>query len=558
MARKKWSEPKGAVELLEESVELLRRSPLTAWTAYYAGSVPFGLALLYFWADMSRSSDATESLAPEALGVALLFLWMKAWQSVFTSLLWKTLSPGEAPPWTLGRFVRTLVAQASLQPWGLLAVPAAALALIPLPWVYGFFQNATVLGDGSERSFQGLKARAWKLAGLWPRQNAFLLLTVQFFGLFVFFNLTEALTLGPLWLKEFLGVDTLFSRSGYSLFNTTFFASACMLTYLLTDPLLKAAYTLRCFQGSSLFNGEDLKAGLQAAVPTSKAFLLILLLGLFCRPLGAQPAAPVPAKPAPAGGKAAVQPVPLDRSIEEALKGQEYRWHMPRVEPVQKKPQELGPVGRFLESSLRAVIKALQKVGNWIDKFFEWLNGLFQSKKPEEKPAVSSGWDFEWLYAFLWVLLGLVACALALLIFRLWKARDRTVVLAQPVFVKPDVADEKVTGNELPVDGWLQMAQELLEKGDFRLALRAFYLAGLAALAAQRLLTIAKFKSTMDYERELGRRAHSLPALLSAFHENGLAFDRGWYGDHEVTREYVQGFAVNYERIRKSAEPQNP
>src|SRR5580658_5240115 len=143
------AEPKGAIELLEEAVELLRRAPLSALAAYFIGSVPFGLGILYFWADMSRSSDASENMVPEALGLALLFLWMKAWQTLFTRILWKTLCQGQEPPWTLGRILRATLTQLSLQPLGLLAIPAAMVAFIPLPWVYAFFQNITILGEGS-------------------------------------------------------------------------------------------------------------------------------------------------------------------------------------------------------------------------------------------------------------------------------------------------------------------------------------------------------------------------------------------------------------------------
>ena len=87
----------------------------------------------------------------------------------------------------------------------------------------------------------------------------------------------------------------------------------------------------------------------------------------------------------------------------------------------------------------------------------------------------------------------------------------------------------------------------------WRLALRAFYLANLAHLASRRLISLAKFKSNRDYERELRRRGHSFPGLLSMFGDNVLVFDRIWYGMHEINQELVQQFLARVEQIRSLA-----
>jgi hypothetical protein len=105
------------------------------------------------------------------------------------------------------------------------------------------------------------------------------------------------------------------------------------------------------------------------------------------------------------------------------------------------------------------------------------------------------------------------------------------------------------------MDGWLAMARDLVKKGDFRLALRAFYLASLACLARRKYLNLAKFKTTLDYDKELNRRAHSLSEVLLIFSENGRVFDRGWYGDHEVTQDIVEDFANKHEKIRQIVDP---
>ena len=113
----------------------------------------------------------------------------------------------------------------------------------------------------------------------------------------------------------------------------------------------------------------------------------------------------------------------------------------------------------------------------------------------------------------------------------------------------PDLGDERVVASQLPADDWLKLARELMGKGELRLALRALYLASLAHLAQREMISVARFKSNRDYERELRRRARALPDLLSAFAENVGIFDRAWYGLHDVTEEAVQRFQSNLEKI---------
>ena len=104
----------------------------------------------------------------------------------------------------------------------------------------------------------------------------------------------------------------------------------------------------------------------------------------------------------------------------------------------------------------------------------------------------------------------------------------------------------------------MKLARELLERGELRLAMRAFYLASLAHLAGRNLISLAKFKSNRDYERELRRRGHSFPDLLSVFGETVSVFDRIWYGLHEVNGELVQQFAANVERIKRGGSTLEP
>ena len=89
--------------------------------------------------------------------------------------------------------------------------------------------------------------------------------------------------------------------------------------------------------------------------------------------------------------------------------------------------------------------------------------------------------------------------------------------MAQPVTEAPpvDLADENTGADRLPEDGWIALALELIARGDFRLAMRAYYFASLAHLAARQLIGLGRYKSNRDYEMELRRRSHALPEVLS-------------------------------------------
>src|SRR5438094_561854 len=82
-AAKQLQQGQGAFELIEQAFHLLRLAPASILAGYYLGTAPFVLCALFFWSDMSRSAFAEQRLAGGALGLALLFFWMKTWQAIF-------------------------------------------------------------------------------------------------------------------------------------------------------------------------------------------------------------------------------------------------------------------------------------------------------------------------------------------------------------------------------------------------------------------------------------------------------------------------------------------
>ena len=551
MKRDKEQQGKGAITIIEEAVHLLRLSPARLLASYYIGSLPFICGLLYFWADMSRDPFAREYCAPASLGLAILFVWMKCAHAVFARKIWETLGREPAPPWSLGRLLRLVVVQTIVQPSGLLVLPISLLIMFPFGWSYAFYQNISVEGEGRGDNIKTISKRSWDQAKLWPGQNHILLFVFSVFGIFVFLNLAVAIILIPQLLKMLFGVDTLFIMSSSYMLNTTFLAATWGITYLCMDPLIKTVYVLRCFYGSSLRSGYDLKAELKRFLPSGKivAAILIFTIGTtpFCT-LDASQRTPVPLMEDPVSDTS-ISTEELDHAIHEVLKKRDFAWRIPRERPVDENSAHPGPLAALMDWIIDALVNCVKSVARWIEALVEWLRELLPTNQRSESMS-DSGWMSQ-VRGFLLVLAALVAGLVVIFFLQMKKRRKegQHVVVGEAKTRTPDLTKEQIRADELPVDGWLVMAKELMAKGSWRLALRAFYLSILANLADHEMIFIAKHKSNRDYERELSRKARDREDIRDLFSRSVRIFDSVWYGMREVNREDLKAFALNQERI---------
>jgi len=581
-----------ALETLDEAFHLVRHAPLRALTAYYVGSVPFVLSLLYFWGDMAHSAFARHNLAPGALGMALLFVWMKAWQAIYGQYLYAEVGGQTAPVLSARHVARLAARQAIIQPLGLLILPVALLTMVLFPSSYAAYQNACVLDDGHTLEIRDLLRKARALAKLWPQQNvlliwalspfllvlamgfhltivpiytaiapdwamsligfysvilAIVILPLSPFGMIIALNIGVALYFLPLLLHSLLGIQTAVIQNPYILASTSVNAIILGLVYLCLDPFMKAAYVLRCFYGESVQSGADLRLALRTEAKTRKtlAALVLCVMALFiCHSAGAQETAAPP--PATTNIAPSVEPEQLAVALDQELQHRRYAWRMPRV--AEEKPDNIfSRTGEWINDQLKAF-------GNWVDrgwkKLDRWLNKLFRSHNP--KDPGSSG-QF-WLELLMYVLLAAVLSVAAVTGYRMWRNRLRTAtptVAIEAAAPQPDLEDESTTADALSQDGWLEMANDAAARGDMRLALRALFLAGLSLLAHNGLIRIAKGKSNHDYARELQRRAHAQPHLLDAFEQNMGVFEAVWYGMHETSHELYEHMTANMERLRR-------
>ena len=362
----------GAIELIEQAIHQLRVAPPATLACYYLGTLPFVLGLLFFWADMSRSALADAHLAGAALGVALLFLWMKFWQAIFARHLRAAFAGEPPPPLGLRRGCRILIAQTALQPSGLFLLPLALILTLPFAWVCAFYQNLTALAAAETGEARSFVKQAARQAALWPRQNHTLLAVLLGFGFCVFLNWTSVCFVLPHLAKMLLGVESVFTRSPSSLFNTTFLAAMLGLTYLSVDPIVKAVYALRCFYGGSLQSGEDLKAELRRLSQPAQSLAACLLVALMVFGAGsanaAESASPAAQKPAAAAPAASVAPSELDRAIREVIQQSKYAWRLPREKAHVSEDEEPGIIRRFLQKAGDSLRQGAKSVWDWVDE----------------------------------------------------------------------------------------------------------------------------------------------------------------------------------------------
>jgi len=553
--RKRIAGPDG-IELFEEAAHLLRGAPLALWLRYYLGVAPFVLGLLFFWADMSRNAWASQHVAGAAAGLAVLFVWMKCWQAVFVAGLHAQLS-GEPPPeFPRSRAVQLVVTQAALQTTGLVLLPLALVTVFLFPAALGFYQSLTFTGTGATPGLRAAAGRALRLGTVWPGLNYLLVALFALAAFMLFINIAALLGFLPQFARMFLGVESTFTRAGAMAFlNTTFIAACAGVAWLVLDPVVKAVFLLRCFYAECVHSGEDLRVDLRRAIARSRAALAALALlaglsGLFSpvRLAGAEP------PPPPAMPKPAVAPQELSESLDEVLRRAEFAWRLPRERTVQTGPETWWD--RFIAS----VRESLEKFRVWVLRklgdLAMWVRDMIARFFPSGGSRSSgTGW-ITGVNTFAFLLLAVALSVLAILFLRLWKqSRSRKVIAAEAVAAAPDLNDENVVADQLPEDGWLALAQDMMRQGNLRLALRALYLATLAHLARREVVRIARFKTNLEYEREVRRRARALPELQDAFARNVGRFDRAWYGLHEVTPAALGEFESDVQRIRLTGTP---
>ncbi|MBT7055287.1 MAG: hypothetical protein HN976_09380, partial [Lentisphaerae bacterium] len=493
----------------------------------------FVLCLLYFWADMSGSAFAAKRLPGASLGLAILFVWMKVLQACFAAGFRARCANRPPPPLNPRTLLAIAFLQGVVQPTGFILLPLASLVMLPAAWCYAFYQCILIPTPAEAGDLSTLIGRASNQARLWPRQNHVALGVLTVVALAVYMNLTVGLTFAPFLLKQLTGIETVFTRSSYYTLNSTLLAVAVAGTYLLVDPLVKALYALRCHYGESLHTAEDLRADLRRCRASRVAPLIALAALLATGAAGA----------VEAEQPRSVAPQEIDNAVSRTLTQRKFAWRFPRT--GQDEEAERGIFGTFLDEVVATMKRWVAAVADAVNTALDWLRSLFPERVP--RPARGATGTLGWLgttHALIFVLLALAASAVVILLWRRWRKRRTPEVEAieAAALPMPDLTEEFIRADERPSDEWLNLASDLVAKGDYRLALRAVYLASLAMLARHSMITIAKYKSNLDYQHELSRRGHAIPDVHALFSQNVQTFDRVWYGMHPAAEGDISPF----------------
>jgi hypothetical protein len=546
MARKKKNrDPVTPLQSMEEATTLLRHLSPSTWLLWFVGTIPWVIAFIHFWNDMSRAADAPGMLIERSLYVAVTYVLMKTTHALFADRLLATLrGQGDWEALSLRGWLRLVSSQAmihSTMPW-VLAI--AGLAVLPIGWAYAFYQNVSVLALSTFRSqgrMRDLVRAALRQSHYRAGHNHWMILLALPFSLLVWANILIGIVTAVSLTKSFTGVHSEFTRNPYTYADTGFIAATVALAFLFTGPLLKAIYALRCFQGQSRKNGEDIEVSFRLSAGLKKWPTAAAVAALMAASAPAQQAS----DPTPLPVDAA--PLELRESIDEVLQKDIYQWRLPRGA---ESTADESWIGMWLTEAVRWVGETLQSIMDWLIE--DLIRDLFEGGPNRDYDSGSSTPWADISLGVLKVLLVVVVLVLVVLLIKQWrglKIAPRATAAATPAPV--NLESDSVVASELPEDEWLRLADEKIAEGDYRLAMRALFLASLAFLGEQRLVAISRSKSNGDYVLDLKRRARDKTGLQDTFQQQVRRFDWAWYGWHDVTPEWLKEFRGQHERITR-------
>jgi len=234
----------------------------------------------------------------------------------------------------------------------------------------------------------------------------------------------------------------------------------------------------------------------------------------------------------------------VNQQLERVLTAPEYAWRNPSK--VEAPPGWLDQFRDWLRDLLGGFGRAVGRLGRAISR---WILSLF----PHLSGVPTGGADGMSTVAQIlsWVtIVGVVSVLILILVKLISRRRIVTPPAAPAAAPVPDLESEDTTADQLPEDEWLRLAQQKVDQGDLRQALRALFLAALSLLGTQGLVLIRKSKSNFDYERELKRKINSAPGLDEIFSADRKLFERCWYGAHPVSIAEFEQSDSFYQRLK--------
>jgi hypothetical protein len=516
------------LQLIDRALALWRSAPPSALTIYLLGTLPFIFLFTRFCSEMSYSRWAPDRCESYALGLAAVFIWMKGWHSISARILWQHLLHTDNPEKL--SIIKLWLAQAAIQPLGLILRPLAAICVIPHGVIELFFQCATLL-FGSSQDALNMTLKAAKI-GI-NRSLIFQSLMGLIF-IPIFLNFATLLVALPQLLKTFFGVSSFLTNDPYWMVSAPFLVLTLLLAYFTVDMLQKGIAVIRCSEVISQTSGKDLKASIKLTFPAKTIVAFLVATLAFSLPVAA--ATLISHNP---NESALVDSQKLNQNIQETAQRPEFGW---------RHPQQITNDDSLFGHWLGSIKSFFQYIGNTVVGALAALIRFLTRKSSgltigDPRPESVSG-----LQTILIVIgsIGMIGLLWFLIsTIRVKRHKHSPIVTS---LRPPDL--EEAFALDLPEDEWLKLAHAAIQNGDTRAALRSLFLATIALLAKQGLIVAERWKSNRDYETELKKRDRS--QIAATFISVRKVFEQCWYGDSDVTQEEITRYETLYLKLKNS------
>ena len=548
------------LEALERGFALFQSTFTREAWRYYAGAAPLVLCFIPIWVIDGQIRISDDALLLEAALLAAAYLLRARMVAGYVQRV-RERAFGVPVPKPEGVAARA-AALGRLLAWKIM-LSAAALATLPTvaaaSWFYSACQFASLEAqeDASERhSFGGCLA----LASQWFGGGLLLFLMLFPLWIAVWLNgLILALIL-PALLHSIFGVNTLLSTQMgvFSLLQSSaFWLSLLAGAWLALDPVVKCTFIAVYQHLRSRREGDDLRGTLAclpreqqrkaelitSGKPAARA-IIASLVALAAIQLGASQTARAraanvsvnSASVATNGSAYQARVQKLRQAVDEESQRAIYRWHdAEHPSPPTWLDKLLSKIGHALERAWKA--------------FWDFLRKLWPRRLTFSPEGKGGGWRLKdiriWLALLLALTLGVGAS------FFWLRRRRQAAHLSVPVAIAPlpDLSNAAVA-SERSEEEWFALAERLEGEGEWKLALRAAYLALLSGLAQREWLTIRRDRTNREYLDEFTRRWRRRPqaaveARLEIPEELRTSlrlFDRVWYGSHALTPAAVAAY----------------
>lgn len=519
----------GPIDVLENAIRMLRKAGLSALFLHWVGSIPFALAALMFLLQVSNSRVLDTAVALESLGLAVLFVWMNCWRSIFAGSVRAQLSGEMERP--RGRLLDLIAVQSLAGATRLVVLPFAALIVFPLPAVVAFYRSLGIVASRpSQNGPREIFSHARRLARYQPEQSWLIFPLLFVFALVVWLNCLAIIGSAPQLVRILTGYESTFSRSGaYFVTSPMCIGLSLAVAWVIFDPFIQAVYCIRCYQAESLETGEDIRAGIRSLrlrAPAAAAVIALVLAAF-----------------AP-HAHANIAPADLQKASAAAMQSPEYDWRLPP--PSKDGPRSVPWIVSFFNRLADSTKSIRHAIGRAIDAFFQWLGNQFGGSEPQPGALPNRG-----LHWAVWLVIAIAGGIIMFIAFRILRSRYEANDAAPAETIQSVRLDaEDLTADRMPEDQWIELANRSLREGDLRLALRAFYLANLSWMGSAQFISIHPGKTNREYELELRKRSRNSPEARSLFGTNVVVFERAWYGLRDVAVEEIDEFRERAARMK--------